>query len=116
MSSIIKITSDYDLSKIPRDDLIYNFQKKLKDRVEAAYFFGSFARNEVHSGSDLDLILIVQNPIGNLVKRADFFSDLWEIYPGLDLIILSPEEFESKNKNETQGFWLQIKKELLQII
>lgn len=116
MTSIIKINSDYDLTKIPKEDLIFKFQEKLKNRVMAAYFFGSFARDEVHSRSDLDLLLIVANPIGNLVKRADPFADLWDIYPGLDLIILSPEEFENKNNSQTQGFWPQIKKDLLQIL
>jgi predicted nucleotidyltransferase len=116
MNSIIKIESKYDLTKLSRKDLISQFQEKLKNRVIAAYFFGSFARNDVHSESDLDLILIIEAPIGSLVQRAGPFSDLWDIYPGLDLIILSSEEFENKNKNETQGFWPQIKKDLLKII
>jgi predicted nucleotidyltransferase len=116
MSLIIKNESIYDLTKINRTELIEKFKQKLTGRVSAAYFFGSFARNELHKSSDLDLILIVEKPLENFVERGKAFLDLWDIYPGIDLLVYTPTEFSQKNLEETQGFWPQIKKELLQFI
>jgi predicted nucleotidyltransferase len=101
MSVLIKNQSNYDLSKISRDELIKKFQTILEGRVIAAYFFGSFARNEVHSNSDLDILLVVENPSVNIIERTKVFSDLWDIFPAIDLIVYSPDEFERKNKTET---------------
>ncbi len=99
-----------------RKELIEKFQKALQGKVEAAYFFGSFARGDVHRDSDLDLILILKNPHKDFLKRAEDFFFLQNIFPALDLLIYTPEEFEAKNKNEIQGFWPQMKKDLLKII
>jgi predicted nucleotidyltransferase len=116
MSVIIKSTSNFDLTKISRNQLISEFNSKLKGRVHSGYFFGSFARNEVNSNSDIDILLIVENPSGNIVERSKHFSDLWDIFPAIDLLVYSLDEFELKNKTETQGFWPMMKNELLQFI
>jgi predicted nucleotidyltransferase len=116
MSLIIKNESNYDLSKMNRDELIKELKKSLSTRVSSAYFFGSFARNDLHKHSDLDLILIVENPHSNFVERGKAFLDLWDIFPALDLLIYTPAEFSQKDADETQGFWPQMKKERVQFI
>jgi len=116
MNIIIKNESLYDLTKISRENLIKQFQEKLQGRVLGAYFFGSFARNEVHSASDLDLLLVVDNPSHDFVGRAKAFVDLWDIFPAIDLIVYSKEEFDRKNTNETQGGWLEMKKDFFKIL
>jgi predicted nucleotidyltransferase len=116
MNVVIKNQSQYDLTKISRDELIKKFQDKLCGRVVSAYFFGSFARNEVHSYSDLDILLVIKNTEIDFIERAKAFSDLWDIFPAIDLLVYSQEEFERKNNTETQGFWPSMKKEFLKII
>jgi predicted nucleotidyltransferase len=116
MSSVVTFNRKHDLTKIPRDEIIEKFRSALAGKVVAAYFFGSFARNEVHQDSDLDLILVTLNPDKDFVKCAEEFKDLWDIFPALDLIVYSKSEFDQKNQNNQTAHWKKIKSEFLPII
>ena len=54
--------------------------------------FGSVARGDADAGSDLDLI-IVADTARPFFERFKDFAGLYDVWPRLDLLIYTPEEF-----------------------
>lgn len=78
-------------------DDINKFAKKLKYKFNCiVYLFGSFARGEIHEGSDIDLIVV-----GDFKER--FFERIGKIIEMTDLpiepLVYTKEEFEEMKKN-----------------
>ncbi len=55
--------------------------------------FGSVARGEADHWSDLDLVIVAETP-RPFFERFKDFSGLYDVWPRLDLLIYTPEEFE----------------------
>ncbi|MDI6714655.1 MAG: nucleotidyltransferase domain-containing protein [Thermodesulfovibrio sp.] len=72
-------------------------EMKIKLPVKEVYLYGSFAKNEIHEGSDIDLIII-----GDFKER--FFDRIGKILELTDLpiepIVYTPEEFDELNKSQ----------------
>jgi predicted nucleotidyltransferase len=66
---------------------------ELKGRVKAAYLFGSAAQDGGSYYSDIDLILVKEGS-APVHRRAFDFSDPWDIYAPLDVLVYTPGEFE----------------------
>jgi predicted nucleotidyltransferase len=115
MSVLIKPTLAFDLTKRNRSKLLSSLKKSLLGRVEAAYIFGSFAENTHNKNSDIDIILIQKTKI-KFTERALQFTDLFDIYPDLDILVYTPEEFERQMSGAQFGFWASVKKSRLQIL
>jgi predicted nucleotidyltransferase len=58
-----------------------------------AIAFGSVARGEADSWSDLDLLIVTETTRPFLERFKDF-AGLYDVWPRLDLLIYTPEEFE----------------------
>jgi len=58
-----------------------------------AILFGSVARGESDAWSDLDLIVVARTTRPFLERFKDF-TGLYRVWPRLDLLIYTPEEFE----------------------
>ncbi len=76
---------------------INKFAQKLKDKFNCiVYMFGSFARGEIHEGSDIDLIVV-----GDFKER--FFERIGKIIEMTDLpiepLVYTKEEFEEMKKS-----------------
>jgi len=56
-----------------------------------AIVFGSVARGEADSGSDLDLVIIADTPRPFFERHRDF-AGLWDLWPRLDLLVYTPAE------------------------
>lgn len=54
--------------------------------------FGSVARGDADAGSDLDLIIVADTTRPFFERHKDF-AGLYEVWPRLDLLIYTPEEF-----------------------
>lgn len=89
--------------------------KALKNRVEAAYFFGSFATNKMHSRSDVDLILVVKTDLPFVVRGHEFL-DLYDVLPALDILVYTPNEFAQLTKNPSIGFWSTVTESMRRFI
>ena len=61
-------------------------------RARKAIVFGSVARGEADAGSDLDL-LIVADTTRPFFERFKDYAGLYDVWPRLDLLIYTPEEF-----------------------
>ena len=98
-----------------KDEIIGLLRQALHGRVEAAYIFGSLARGELHSTSDVDLI-VVKETGKPFVERCRDFDDLWKIFNRLDLLVYTPAEFKAQLESKTPGFWKSVAEEVQQII
>ncbi|HUG36847.1 MAG TPA: nucleotidyltransferase domain-containing protein [Candidatus Limnocylindrales bacterium] len=63
-------------------------------RARKVIAFGSVARGEADAGSDLDLIIIADTT-RPFFERFKDFAGLYDVWPRLDLLIYTPEEFAS---------------------
>jgi len=64
-----------------------------KDReVKLVLLFGSMARNDLHSGSDIDLIVVRKTDQKFLDRLDEFYDDARE---AMDVLVYTPEEFEA---------------------
>jgi predicted nucleotidyltransferase len=61
-------------------------------RARKAIVFGSVARGDADAWSDLDLI-IVADTARPFFERFKDFAGLYDVWPRLDLLIYTPEEF-----------------------
>lgn len=64
----------------------------LKGAVRAVVF-GSVARGEADQWSDLDLVIVAETS-RPFFERFKDFAGLYNVWPRLDLLIYTPEEFE----------------------
>lgn len=83
---------------------IEKLRERLEGRVEAAYLFGSVAEGVWTRDSDVDLIA-VQRTETPFAMRGQDFLDLYGLAPRLDLLVYTPEEFETIRRSEKVGFW-----------
>jgi predicted nucleotidyltransferase len=68
--------------------------KRLIERgVEKVILFGSFARGEVNSWSDLDLLVVMKSEKPYFQRWDEVYLDLMPCV-GTDLLVYTPEEFE----------------------
>ena len=78
---------------------LLRFVDVLKERlpVSKVYLFGSFARNRVHEGSDIDLIIIgdFQERLFTRIERVLELTDL-----PIEPLVYTPAEFDDMIKNE----------------
>lgn len=77
---------------------------RLAGRVEAAYLFGSYGTPEFDRDSDVDLFLVVRTAKPFLERFLDF-TDIQDLVPAMDLLVYTPEEFESLTSDPSPGFW-----------
>jgi predicted nucleotidyltransferase len=61
-------------------------------RARKVILFGSAARGDADAGSDLDLI-IVAHTARPFFERFKDFPGLYEVWPRIELLIYTPEEF-----------------------
>jgi predicted nucleotidyltransferase len=80
---------------------------RLAGRVEAAYTFGSFGTSEFGRDSDVDVMLVARTD-KPFLDRARDFPDLYDLAASLDLLVYTPEEFESLTGDPSPGFWTSV--------
>jgi predicted nucleotidyltransferase len=61
-------------------------------RARKVIAFGSVARGEADAGSDLDLIILADTT-RPFFERFKDFAGLYDVWPRLDLLVYTPEEF-----------------------
>lgn len=114
--SIVFTPDQHNLLKQDRGQLFEMLRSVLADQVQAAYIFGSFASGNYEPLSDIDLIVIAQTTLP-FDERPRQFERVYEVWPRIDLLVYTPEEFARQLQNADQGgFWKSVKDSLLKIL
>ncbi len=67
---------------------------------EKIIVFGSVARHEAQDGSDLDLLIVMDTDAPKRKRSSPIYLRLFDLCIEMDLIVVTPEEFESKSRDE----------------
>jgi predicted nucleotidyltransferase len=81
-------------------DLVRKLRRTLHGRVDAAYLFGSHARGDATLDSDIDLLL-VRSTQAPWPDRFGPFSDLWDTFGAVDLLVYTPAEWKTMLAQKT---------------
>ena len=87
----------------------------LGERLENVYLYGSQARDEAHSGSDIDVLIIVNGDFeyGEMLDQTiDLVADL-----SLELDVVISRAFVSKERfhNEMSPFYMNVRREAVPV-
>lgn len=84
---IIKIINDY----------IKNLNNHVK--IDRVILFGSYARNEALSSSDVDFLIVSDDFSGmSFFERLEFLQKFWNYNVGADILGYTPGEVEEMSK------------------
>lgn len=89
--------------RFSRAALLKRLESMLRDRCEAAFLFGSYARNEAVAGSDIDLIIVTPSTRETVDRFRDFMDLAIHLAP-IDLIIYTPEEWRHLQRSPIPWF------------
>ncbi|MCB1144996.1 MAG: nucleotidyltransferase domain-containing protein [Leptospiraceae bacterium] len=79
-------------------------------KPEKVYVFGSYARNDFTKNSDIDLFIIEKTDLQKGKRATKYFRILRDLSIPKDIIVYTPEEFESR-KSEVNSLPYTIMKE-----
>ncbi len=116
MTSLIKDQSQFQLTPVRLAGAISEITKKLKGRVTSAYIFGSASTGDFSNASDIDLILVVEEPKVPFIERGFEFKDLFEVYPKLDILVYTEAELAKQLADSAIGFWKSVRLSMRQIV
>lgn len=103
------VTDPLDEESLPK--VLSELRRALEGRVDEAYLFGSVATGRYARDSDIDLILVKKSD-RPFTERGLEFLDLFDVFPRLDLLVYTPEEFERQRQSADVGFWRHVTREL----
>ena len=83
----------YDLVRETIDAIVREF------RPEMIIVFGSVAKGTADEYSDLDLLVVMDTNLGNYARASEIYRVVYRIPIPKDIIVLTPEEFESEKDN-----------------
>lgn len=90
--SVLRRVDPQDRERIIGEVKRFAERLKMLFPIEKIYLYGSFARGEIHEGSDIDLVIV-----GDFKER--FFERIGKILDLTDLpiepLVYTPEEFEA---------------------
>lgn len=114
--SIVFTPDRQNLVKQDREQLLEALRTVLADKAQGAYIFGSFAAGSHKPYSDIDLIVIARTTLP-FHERPRQFDQVFEVWPRIDLLVYTPEEFARQLQSASQGgFWKSVKDSLVQIL
>lgn len=83
----------------------YVLARKAIDRIVEAFspkmiiVFGSVARHEATDDSDLDVLVVMDTDLKGAERASAVYTAVGGKYVPMDIIVLTPEEFESTKDN-----------------
>ncbi len=79
--------------KIPRkirtilDEVKKHLEKIYGNKLKGIILYGSYARGDFTDGSDIDLIILLENMKDPLAEREKYFNEIWELDLKYDTVI-----------------------------
>ena len=112
---VLKSYSRDPLYGLTREQTVAYISSALAGRCVAAYLYGSFARDEIDSGSDIDCIVVAETELP-FTGRSSAFFDLRKRLPSLEILVYTRAEFDNLTGNPTPGFWRSACADMMQIL
>ena len=99
------------------EEITIKLRSVLSGRCTAVYLFGSVARGDFSSDSDID-IMIIKNTDKQFLERAEEFFDILKLFPSLEvhMYVYTEDEFSKLTSQPTAGFWSNVCKEMIKIM
>ncbi len=66
--------------------------------AEKIILFGSYARKEANSNSDIDLLIIANSDLPKYKRSRELYKSIKPYPIGMDLLVYTPSEIEKGNK------------------
>ncbi len=66
--------------------------------AEKIILFGSYARKEANSNSDIDLLIIANSDLPKYKRSRELYKSIKPYPIGMDLLVYTPAEIEKGNK------------------
>ncbi len=114
MSCLVKAKSKSNLQEVPFDIFVEKLKAKLSNRVDEAYIFGSYSAGTHRPDSDIDIILVKETST-SFPDRALEFTDLFDLYPSMDIFVYTSDEL-NRQLNNNVGFWKTVKTTLKRVV
>lgn len=112
--SILHTDTRDPLYGFSRREIIKTIRSNFSGVAEAVYVYGSFARDELHAGSDIDVIVVMKTNLP-FVERGRLADRLRDQIPSVEPLVYTPEEFASLTENPTAGFWESVVAEMVRV-
>ncbi|PWU12884.1 MAG: nucleotidyltransferase domain-containing protein [Bdellovibrio sp.] len=116
MTSLYRSNSAFVLSPERLETVLAEITRRLQGRVREAYIFGSAATGTASADSDIDLILVKDEPGRPFIQRPLEFIDLYEVYPNLDILVYTPRELDEQLLDSALGFWKSVRFSMKRIV
>ena len=100
---------------LSRDAAICFMQSALSGRCQKAFVYGSFARDEMHSESDIDCVIITETDLP-FIERTRMFEDLRTTLPSIEALVYTPAEFDRLTTDPSPCFWKSVVAELVRVV
>jgi predicted nucleotidyltransferase len=114
MKILVKSNRD-PLNGLSRSEVLTLLTDSLRSRCTAAYVFGSIARDDMHSESDIDCIIVCETK-RSFPERSSLFDDLRDRLPALEILVYTPEEFSRLTNEPSSGFWTPVTRDIVRIV
>ncbi len=85
---------DYDRA----DEIVKTIVNEFSPQM--VIIFGSVARHEADDDSDLDLLVVMETDAPRHRRAVPIMRRLFKCRMDIDLIVITPDEFDSESKNE----------------
>ncbi len=100
---------------LTREKALEHIRSSLRGRVQAAYVYGSFARDDMGPDSDIDCMVVAETEIP-FPMRGRPFDDLRDRLPSLEILVYTPAEFARLTTDPSPGFWQSVARDLVRIL
>jgi predicted nucleotidyltransferase len=90
-----------------------NFIKTQGIKVKSVYLFGSFVKGDIHRDSDIDLAVVLENPVRDIFDEQ---MKLMRLACRFQNSIIEPHPFVEKDFKDVNPFTSEIKRNGIRIV
>ena len=103
--------------KIPQKvkTILAEIKKRLKEiygnKLKDVILYGSFARGDFVEGSDIDIVILLEDMRDHIIERETYFDAIWELGLKYDTVISIVPIKEEEYKTRKMPLILNVKRE-----
>lgn len=114
MSNVVFPAFKDPLGGLSLDEFNASLRQILTDRVHSVWLYGSLARGEAKSDSDVDLFIVAHTDLP-FHQRGALFDDLRDFNANIEPLVYTPAEWLRLTSSPTVGFWQSAVREMVRL-